>query len=275
MKKLHAIFCLFIAVLFIFCSCADSEAGQTTQPQTTQTETTEAQPLTVTLTFSEGMTVSEIAEKLEKNGVCSADQFRHLADDETTAALYSFYEPEIKSAHRAFLLEGYIFPDTYEFYYNETAQSAIARFLDNTEQKLDGYRQKAQSAGYTLDEIMTVASIVQEEAIPAEMKKVSSVIFNRLDSGIQLQCDVTIDYIENSVKPYKDGEAYAEYYNTYKCAALPEGPICSPGMEAIDAALEPEQTDYLFFVTDRADPDIFYYAADYSTHLVNCEYAGW
>ncbi|MCQ2461908.1 MAG: endolytic transglycosylase MltG [Clostridia bacterium] len=272
MKKLPGIFCLFITVLLILCSCVD---GETAHEQTTQTETTEAQPLTVMLTFPEGMTVCEIAEKLEENSVCSAEEFMCLADDEATAAPYSFYEPEMNSSHRAFLLEGYIFPDTYEFYYNETAQSAIARFLDNTEQKLDGYRQKAQSAGYTLDEIITVASIMQEEAIPAEMKKVSSVLFNRLDSGMQLQCDVTIDYIENSVKPYKDSEAYAEYYNTYKCAALPEGPICSPGMEAIDAALEPEQTDYLFFVTDRADPDIYYYAADYSAHLDNCDTAGW
>lgn len=275
MKKIICLFCVLTAALFLFASCAETETPTTSEAETSAYETTSERPLTVTLTFPEGMTLCEIASELEKNGVCSAAEFMRLADDESTAAGYSFYDPEMKSENRAFLLEGYIFPDTYEFYYDESADVTISRFLENTDSRLAGYKKKAADAGYTLDEIMTVASIVQEEALPVQMKKVASVLHNRLNSGMQLQCDVTIAYIENSVKPYTDGDKYSEYYNTYKCPALPEGPICSPGMQAIDAALEPEQTDYLFFVTDRADPDVYYYAADYSAHLDNCEKAGW
>ena len=128
-----------------------------------------------------------------------------------------------------------------------------------------------------VDEIITIASIVQEEATSPEMARVSSVLHNRLDDGMQLQCDVTIAYLKNSVMPYLDGdvERYNAYYNTYKCPALPTGPICSPGMDAVIAALNPAYTDYLFFVTDKADPTVFYYSGDYDEHLKNCETAGW
>lgn len=281
MKRKTDFICLILLLLAVLCSCADSGQTETTAAEQTaasqSTQPVSEVPYTVTVTFPEGMTLCEIAEKLEKSGVCSADEFMLCANDEAIASLYSFYSPEMKSKHRAFLLEGYIFPDTYEFYYGEAAPDALKRFLDNAETKLEGCSARAKKAGFTLDEIITAASIIQEEALPEQMKSVSAVLHNRLARGMQLQCDVTINYIENSVKPYIDGDKdrFSEYYNTYKCPALPYGPICSPGMQAIESALEPSDEEWLYFVTDKDDPTVYYYAADYDGHTENCEKAGW
>lgn len=103
----------------------------------------------------------------------------------------------------------------------------------------------------TMDEVLTLASIIQAEAgDPAQMKTVSSVLHNRLNSKShpKLECDVTIFYLEQEVQPYltEDKDRFNSFYNTYKCTGLPEGPICNPGMDAINAALNPEQTDYFY-----------------------------
>ena len=180
---------------------------------------------------------------------------------------------------RAFLLEGYLFPDTYEFYRNESASSAIRRFLKNTQSKLtDEVARRCEELGYTVDEILTLASIVQEEAgDPAEMGKVSSVIHNRLSSKSypKLQCDVATFYLRDYVKPHKteqEYEALTELYNTYNCKGLPAGPITNSGMDAVNAALYPDDTDYYFFVTDSGGA--YYYAETWAEHLENCDTAG-
>lgn len=138
---------------------------------------------------------------------------------------------------------------------------------------------KAKTLEYSIDEIITIASVIQKEAgLKAEMNKVSSVIHNRLnDSYNKLECDVTINYLTKYVIPYleSDTDRYNEYYNTYKCNGLPAGAICNPGIEAINAALEPAETKYMFFVTDKTDPSIYYYAETYKEHLQNCKTAGW
>lgn len=235
---------------------------------------------TVSVTFPEGYTVTQIAELLEENGVCSSADFL-LAVNDISELDYSFVKYIENTDKRAFALEGYIFPDTYEFYFNESASKALSRFLSNTEKKLtDEMYQKAETLGYTMDEIITIASVIQKEAgLKAEMNKVSSVLHNRLnDSYNKLECDVTINYLNKYVIPYiaeEDSEKYNEYYNTYKCKGLPAGAICNPGIEAINAALEPADTKYMFFVTDKTDTEKYYYAETYEEHLDNCKKAGW
>jgi UPF0755 protein len=130
-----------------------------------------------------------------------------------------------------------------------------------------------------MDEIITLASIVQSEAgYPNENKKVSSVLHNRIESPYygRLQCDVTIKYVNDyvSVSPYLEGdtERYKELYNTYKCDGLPAGAICNPGENCIVAALYPEETNYYFFVTDK-DWN-YYYNETYEKHLVKCRELG-
>lgn len=227
-----------------------------------------------TVTFPEGFTVTQIAERLEENGVCSKADFLNAVNnpDETIVAELGIDNRD----ERIFLLEGYIFPDTYEFYKGESAASVLQRFIDNYRVKIsESDKQRAAELGYTMDEIIRIASIIQEEAgRPEQDAKVSSVLHNRLNTGTKIECDVTIAYLEDFCEPYLQNgltEENREKYNTYKCPALPAGPITNPGYSAIQAALYPEQTNYFFFVTDK-DWN-YYYAATWAEHVANCRTA--
>ncbi|MBQ8028629.1 MAG: endolytic transglycosylase MltG [Clostridia bacterium] len=275
MKKFLLI--TFVLSLIFLSGCSK---GLTPAPsEAASEEETTALPV-VTITFPEGMTAVEIAEKLEENGVCSAEDFMaEVMNVEEIREAFSFAK-EINTENKAFYLEGYIFPDTYEFYLGESAKTAISRFLKNTEAKLSAdLRQRATELGYSLDEVIILASIIQSECgFPNEVKRVSSVLHNRIESADygRLQCDVTINYINNFVSssPYlsENTERFKELYNTYKCKGLPAGAICNPGLDAIEAALYPDETNYFFFVTDK-DWN-YYYAETYSEHKENCRRVG-
>lgn len=231
----------------------------------------------VTVTFPEGSTVVQIAQKLEESGVCSAAEFIAEASNPLYLEEFGFAIPNPEE--RSFLLEGYLFPDTYEFYRNESAQMAIKRFLKNMQAKTTPeILARCDELGYTFDEILALASIVQEEAgDPIEMVKVASVIHNRLNSKRypKLQCDVGTFYLRDYVKPYVDEARYAELvelYNTYNCEGLPAGPITNVGLEAINAALYPSDTDYYFFITDGEGA--YHYAETWKEHQKNCDIAG-
>lgn len=232
-------------------------------------------PNIATVTFPEGYTVTQIAEKLEENSVCSASDFLESVKNPSEELLQKL---EIDNKDdRIFTLEGYVFPDTYEFYKGESSESVLNRFIDNYLSKItEKDKLRATELGYTMDEILTIASIIQEEAgRPEQDYKVSSVLHNRLNTGTKIECDVTITYLEDYCSPYLIGgltDADRENYNTYKCVALPAGPICNPGYSAIQAALYPEQTSYFFFVTDK-DWN-YYYASTWSEHVANCRTAG-
>lgn len=260
-----------ISAMLVFCLASCSFIGEK-EPEPTEPTTSH----TVRVTFPEGTTVSQVALLLEENGVCSASEFMAEANNPLNIGDYGFEIPNPEE--RAFLFEGYVFPDTYEFYRNESASAALGRFLKNTQLKLEGIGARCDELGYTVDEILTIASIIQEEAgNPAEMGKVSSVIHNRLDSKRfpKLQCDVATFYLRDYVKPYVDEARYedlVELYNTYNCEGLPAGAITNPGMNAINAALYPENTDYYYFVTD-SDGN-YLYAETWKKHLDNCDAAG-
>lgn len=268
MKKIIALVLAVLTVLSL-------SACNTSNPTITVDEPTTSH--TVRLTFPEGSTVAQIAQILGDNGVCSAEEFMAAANNPASLEGFSF---EITNPEeRAFLLEGYVFPDTYEFYRNESGASALKRFLKNTQAKLgQSVYARCDELGYTVDEILTIASIIQEEAgNPAEMGKVSSVIHNRLDSRAfpKLQCDVATFYLRDYVKPYVTEDRYNELvdlYNTYNCKGLPAGPITNVGMDAINAALYPEDTDYYYFITDNEGRYI--YAETFNQHKENCRKAG-
>lgn len=261
--------CILLCILLLgLCAC-----GRGTPRQ----ETTQPAPNTVRVTFPEGKTMMQIAQLLEENGVCPAEDFLRAASESG-----SDYAVALRGQDRPFLLEGYVFPDTYEFYKNEDASMALSRFLTNFSGKFSEAEQtRAQELGMTTDEVLTLASIIQAEAgVPSEMPKVSSVLHNRLQRGMRLQCDVTYYYLENTVMPYlcPDGwddavyEKYADLYYTYRCDGLPLGAICNPGSDAISAALYPADTDNLYFVTD-ADGN-YYYSATYEAHQQICRQIG-
>lgn len=210
---------------------------------------------TVKVTIPEGYSLSQVFQLLVSKGVCAST--KNLYD-----AVYNYdfsYYPLVKeipeNEFRCFLLEGYLYPDTYEFYRLSKAQDVIGKFLRNAENKITKeYRLKAESLGYTMDEIVTIASLIEKEVgNPKIMVNVSSVIHNRLAQGKKLELDAATYYVERYIKPNIDGDIdrYNAYYNTYKTKALPAGPICNPGRNAIEAALNPAQTDYLFFYSDK------------------------
>ena len=273
---------IFYIIILILSLALLTSCGKNTPQVITTTEPTVTESHTVTVTFPEGFTLVQIAERLQENNVCSSAQFIELTNNTVyiQSLGYSFTELIDNPEERAFFLEGYIFPDTYEFYKGESAEMALKRFLDNTERKLTAeYKERAGELGYTLDEIITLASIVQEESYTHDsVKNVASVLHNRLSSPSfpKLQCDVTIHYINEYVadSEYLSGDRadFAELYNTYKCEGLPAGPITNPGLAAIEAALYPAETDYYYFVTDSEWN--YYYAENYAKHQANCRAVG-
>ncbi len=265
---------------------------------------------TVRVTFPEGITVDGIAKLLGENGVCTESDFIDSVNaqgegGELTALIDNISE-------RPFAFEGYLFPDTYDFYVGESPQNALSRFLNNMSNKLtDIWYARAAELGYGMDDIIIIASIIQTEAGRTdEMKNVSSVLHNRLESTgylNRLQCDATYFYVRDHVMPFlsqtepssdtmsetepagvgagigmgtetqteaENGlyEQVSALYNTYNFGGLPAGPICNPGAAAIEAALYPADTNYFYFVTDAQGN--YYYSETYTAHAQKCAELG-
>ncbi len=220
---------------------------------------------TVRVTIPEGYSMAQVFELLVKKGVSKSTKELFNTVEEYDFTYYPLVAHIEKSKQRSFLLEGYLYPDTYEFYRLSKPQDVIGKFLRNTESKISNeYRQRADELGYTIDEILIIASLIEKEVGDKTIKpNVSSVIHNRLDIGMKLQLDASIFYVERYIKPFIDGDInrYNEFYNTYKCAALPAGPICNPGKNTILAALYPADTDYLYFYSDKAGD--YFFSATY------------
>ncbi len=212
---------------------------------------------TVTVTIPEGFNIQQIAEKLEKSKVCMSDEFYNNV--KSAEFSYTFLKGIENKSSRYEYLEGYLFPDTYEFYVGQNASSVINTLLDNFDKHFpDEYKARANEMGMTVDEVVTLASIVQKEAADAEqMPIVAKVFLNRLSSSNfpSLQSDATNVYVNKYIKPnVTSGEfdSYWQKYSTYACIGLPAGPICSPGDDAIKAVLWPADTDAYYFCHDRA-----------------------
>lgn len=217
---------------------------------------------TVTLTFPEGFTVPEIINKLSDNDVC--DKAALISVIQSTDFSYSLVTDLKANDNVPYRLEGFMFPDTYEFYINESASSVVRKFLENGENKFtEEYKTRASEMNYSIYEIMTVASIVEKEAANDDQKRtIAAIIYNRLEDKANfptLGCLSTSDYITNKVAPNLSStsshtaEYYLTYYNTNNTSTvvgLPAGPICNPGTESIYAALYPESTNDKFFFHD-------------------------
>ena len=261
-----------------------STAGKTTQQNNQTTTERETESRTVKVTIPEGYNIVQIAKKLEANGVCSATDFIN------TAQTYDFsYYPLVgsmpKKQYRAFKLEGYLFPDTYEFYKNMKPQDAVGKFLRGSKAVLANYPSSAKNLK-NMDEILTLASIIEKEAkTNTDKKRVSAVLHNRLAQGMKLQVDATPvylrSYIRDNVGKYKNLNssytAYCNAYNTYNsaCKGLPAGPICNPGRSSINAAINPsteaEYKDMLYFCSKGGT---IYYAKTQAEHDANLKKYG-
>lgn len=234
-----------------------------------------ASDATATVTFKEGQTVFEFAQTLQDNGVCAAEDFLNVLN-----LPYDYpYLNELQAIpERMYRLEGYIYPETYEFYTNSTGEAVVTKCLAQFDSVFtQEMRDRAAQLGKTVDEIMIIASIIQAEApVLGEMEQVSSVYWNRLNNPEvypKLESDPTARYGNRFLLPNGASQEAADAYNTYLSQGLPPGPINNPGIEAIQAALYPEKTNYYFFCTNL-DTLEFFYATTYEEHQENLRLAG-
>lgn len=209
---------------------------------------------TVTLTFPEGYTADQIIAMLVENNVCSRENFIAAMNTTDFSKDFDFLESITKPESRYMRLEGFLFPDTYEFYIGEDPESVIKKFLGNFDRKwTDSYSELAEARGMTVDQIIKLASIVEKEAVGADMPVVGSILFNRIDANMRLECDSTSIYIKNNLAGLSEEDiaAYDALYDTYSCYSLPVGAICNPGVDAISAVLNAPDTGYYYFIHDR------------------------
>ncbi len=152
-------------------------------------------------------------------------------------------------------LEGFLFPDTYRFKPDATAENIIRKVLGNFEEKTESIREETKKQGKSLRNIVTVASILEKEVPHKDMPVAAGIIYKRLQAGVPLQVDATLVYVLG--RPIKRGDidSLNSPYNTYKYAGLPPGPISNPGLIALEAALSPQNSDYWYYLSKRDDGD--------------------
>ncbi len=247
---------------------------------------------TVEVTIIEGMSVIEIADKLVEDGALADKQkFLDLCASDKFDNDFDFIKSISNPGDRYYKLEGYLYPDKYEFYQNDDPVSIIYKFLNNFENKLyekqafDGYEKlysvhkmiDKTETSFNLDQILTMASIIQAEAANKEdMYIISSILHNRLTAddsmGVaNLSLDSTKYYPYRTEKdlPATAGKNFKSKYDTYSLRGLPPGPICNPGNEAIKAALLPYDTSYYYFCHDKNGQA--YYASTIYEHEANLD----
>ncbi len=241
---------------------------------------------TVKVTIPEGFTIKQIAERLENKGVCTTAEFyRALA--ETDFSGYDFVADlskvdKDKLEARYYPLEGYLFPDTYEFFAGCSGETAVRKLLDGFDYRLDTTLRSAMKAkNLTIDDLIVLASIVQGEAATKDdMDKVARVLWNRLENSAvypKLQCDSTRDYVTDMMAGNTDIVISDEAFDTYVCDGLPAGAINNPGLDAIKAVLYPSEDagamKCYFFATDY-DTGITYFSETYDRHVYICKKYG-
>lgn len=225
---------------------------------------------TVQVTIPEGYTVARTLALLAEKGVNTEAALIEAA--QTADFEYNFIDNESEDISR---LEGYLFPDTYEFYVGEKPASALNRLIKNFNSKLDDdLLSAAEAKGYDLKKIVTIASLIEKETDGSDQARIASVIYNRLDgpgdkagTNGRLQVDAALLYglpgHEGAITQ-SDLETDTPY-NLYKYAGLPPTPIANPGLASIEAALEPEETSYYYYALGKDGKH--HYSATYNEHL--------
>ena len=226
------------------------------------------------LTILEGWRLAEIADEVDYRKVTTRDEFLRLVSGTSWTQAFLSGRPAASD------LEGYLFPDTYPAEKGVTASVLVGRMLDNFQKRVVPlWEQRRADQKLTLHQVLTLASIVEREAqVASERPLIASVYLNRLQLGMRLQADPTVQYALIRA----NGRATAGYwkkdlsladlevdspYNTYRYAGLPPGPIASPGLAAIEAVLAPASTEYLYFVAKGDGSHAF--ARDYQDQINN------
>lgn len=234
-------------------------------------------PIVRNVTMIPGWTIEDFADKLVKDGVLS-DSARFLELCRTGAAFADYYYVSDvlgtpNASQRKYMLEGYLAPNTYEVYTNASEEDIIRKLLSQTEVVFPAsYQDRAEELGYTMDEIIILASLIEKEAKEDDFPKVSAVFHNRLRSGMKLGSDVTIHYVTGVRKMALDNNDLAtpSLYNTYLYSGLPLGPVCNPSPAAITAALYPDETflaeNYLYFCSKNPESGELHFSKTLAEH---------
>lgn len=223
----------------------------------------------LSITFVEGDNINDYIELISKKLDVSKNEVKSVFEDEkfikSLVEKYDFLTDEVLNGNIYYALEGYLFPDTYEFLNDTSVEDVITRMLDNTQAKLNSIE---INSDYTIHEILSMASIVELEAVnESDRKKVAQVIYTRLNMGKGLGTDVTTYYAVHkemgkdsltmndlsSSNPYNTSEM-----NTSMAGKLPVGPICNPSLESIEAVVNPSDTNYIFFVANTCTGEVFF-----------------
>lgn len=238
----------------------------TTAPTTTAT-TPETTSDVVRISIPEGYTLAKICLLLESKGVNTFDKLFSYATTQEFSQ-YSFLPAASSTPNRCFRLEGYLYPDTYDFYLDEKPESVWKKFLDNFQRRSATLANEASNGGLTLDQALTIASIIEKESDVSQRANISAVIRNRLAQNMVLAMDSTYTYYRYIIQEYSqqyaatDPTTFRNFYYTYEHQGLPAGPICNPGSEAITAAANPSDIQSLYFFTVTVNGAISFVYSD-------------
>ena len=222
----------------------------------------------------EGEQLTEIAKEVEKSTKYSAEDFMaKVQDEDFLRYLVQKFPKLLTQSYNGYqvkyVLEGYLFPATYDMNDSKTLQMLITEMVAKTDEVMSKYYDKILASDYTLQEIMALASLIEKEGTKLEdRKKISSVFHNRIKENMKLQTDVSVQY---ALGEHKEALSLSDLevdspYNLYQNYGVGPGPYNSPSEDSIVAALEPEKTDYLYFLADIKTKEI-YYAKTYEEHL--------
>lgn len=222
----------------------------------------------------EGEQLTEIAKEVEKSTKYSAEDFMaKVQDEDFLRYLVQKFPKLLTQSYNGYqvkyVLEGYLFPATYDMNDSKTLQMLITEMVAKTDEVMSKYYDKILASDYTLQEIMAMASLIEKEGTKLEdRKKISSVFHNRIKENMKLQTDVSVQY---ALGEHKEALSLSDLevdspYNLYQNYGVGPGPYNSPSEDAIVAAMEPEKTDYLYFLADIKTKEI-YYAKTYEEHL--------
>ena len=239
--------------------------------------TGDGQPITTDITIIPGTTIETIAADLKNKGIFK-DENEFLNICRTGEGVQDYYFiadalQTVDTASRKYLLEGYLAPNTYEIYTDATPISIIEKLLSQTDKVFSSdWQSRAQELEMTMDQVLTLASMIEKEAKKADFAKVSAVFHNRLKDGMKLQSDPTIHYVtgERRMSLRSSDLAVESPYNTYRISGLPAGPICNPSPEAINAALYPDESyvaeKYLYFCSTDPSTGTLHFSRTLEEH---------
>lgn len=232
----------------------------------------------IKITFVEGKRLSTYVKQISDNFPYAEEEINNkLSDKDYLNKLmnkYSFITEDILDEKIYYPLEGYLYPDTYEFKKNSTIEEIIEKMLDNMESKLSNYKDEIELSDYSIHKLLTLASIVELEGVNSKDRSmVAGVFYNRLKNGMSLGSDVTTyyavrkDFSRDLSK--KDLDSCNGYNTRGTCVSgLPVGPICSSSLSSISAVIEPTESDYLYFVADKEKNTYFSKTSEEHTQTV-------